>query len=144
MGGSRESNVARLPVPPAAAKLERARKSGALTEFNPKHTRMKLGALKEGVKLAAKIKDWEALEDAIDAVIEEQRAFVAWWEGNVTPGKTSGVGRVGLIPRHRLRFALYHMRQAAAQSIILLPFARWQSTNASAMPKTAARPNPLY
>ena len=83
-----KTGTAKLPVPSAAAKLERGgRKAGSITQFNPKQTRMKLGALKEGVKLAAKIKDWEALEAAIDAVIDEQRAFVAWWEGNVTPGR---------------------------------------------------------
>ena len=61
-------------------KLERVSGgSRAIVKFNPKQTRMKLGALKEGVKLAAKIKDWEALEAAIDAVIDEQRAFVGWW-----------------------------------------------------------------
>lgn len=73
-----------------AGKLERRQpKAGQITRFNPKQTRMKLGALKEGVKLAAKIKDWEALEAAIDAVIDEQQAFVAWWEGNVTPGRNA-------------------------------------------------------
>ena len=40
-------------------KLERVSGgSRAIVKFNPKQTRMKLGALKEGVKLAAKIKDW--------------------------------------------------------------------------------------
>lgn len=64
-----------------------ARKSKSLVQFKPKQTRMKLGALKEGVKLAAKIKDWEALEKAVEAIIDEQQAFVAWWDANVTPGR---------------------------------------------------------
>ena len=90
--GVRETS-SRLPVPAASVKLERRTGGGkSVTKFNPKQTRMKLGALKEGVKLAAKIKDWEGLEAAIDGVIEEQRAFVAWWEARVTPGHGAGRG----------------------------------------------------
>jgi phage N-6-adenine-methyltransferase len=61
--------------------------AGGIVRFKPQQTRMKLGALREGVKLAAKIKDWEALEAAVDAIVDEQRAFVGWWSANVTPGR---------------------------------------------------------
>jgi hypothetical protein len=50
-------------------------------------TRMKLGALKGAIGHARKIKDWEALDRAIDEVIAEQRKFTAWWGTNVTPAK---------------------------------------------------------
>jgi phage N-6-adenine-methyltransferase len=69
------------------SRIEKRKAEGKLVKFDPKKTRLKLGALKEGVKLAAKIKDWEALEAAVDGVIEEQQAFTAWWNANVTPGR---------------------------------------------------------
>jgi phage N-6-adenine-methyltransferase len=62
-------------------------RTAGLVRFRPQQTRLKLGALREGVKLAAKIKDWDALEGAVDAIIAEQRAFVAWWSANVAPGR---------------------------------------------------------
>jgi transposase-like protein len=75
----------RLPVPPPAVKLEHAaRKAGALTEFKPEQTLMKLGALKEGAKLAEKVKDWDGLQAAIGGKIEEQQAFLAWWDATVS------------------------------------------------------------
>ena len=37
---------------------------------------------------AKRVKDWAALEEAVDAKIEEQRKFVAWWGGNVSGGKS--------------------------------------------------------
>jgi hypothetical protein len=81
----------RLPVPSAAMKLQRmAARAGALTEFNPQQTRMKVGALKSAIGLARKIQEWEALDIAIDELIAEQRSFVAWWDANVTPGGQGG------------------------------------------------------
>jgi phage N-6-adenine-methyltransferase len=73
----------------AVAKPE-LEKSKAVAEFNPTQTRMKLGALKGAVGHARKIKDWEALDRAIDEVIAEQRKFIAFWNGNVTPGGKGG------------------------------------------------------
>lgn len=35
------------------------------------------------IDFAAKVKDWPLLEDAIDAKIEDQAAFVAWWDQTV-------------------------------------------------------------
>ena len=36
------------------------------------------------------IRDWDALERAIDAEIAEQRQFVAWWAVNVTVRQSPG------------------------------------------------------
>jgi hypothetical protein len=30
----------------------------------------------------ARFRDWDALDAAVDAVIAEQRTFVAWWTAN--------------------------------------------------------------
>src|SRR3954466_10308314 len=36
------------------------------------------------INYAAKVKDWPLLEQAVDLKIEEQKAFVHWWEENVS------------------------------------------------------------
>jgi phage N-6-adenine-methyltransferase len=53
-------------------------------QFDPKRHRLKVAALDYGIEEAKRIKDWPALEDAIDAKIGEQRDFVTWWKGNVS------------------------------------------------------------
>jgi hypothetical protein len=35
------------------------------------------------IDYAKKVKDWPTLEVAVDQKIEDQREFVAWWDGNV-------------------------------------------------------------
>ena len=67
----------------------RKQSSGQIVKFKPEQTRVKLGMLKEGTKLAARVKNWEALENAIDAIIEEQRGFTAWWTASVTPRRNA-------------------------------------------------------
>jgi ParB family chromosome partitioning protein len=54
-----------------------------LVKFDPERHRLTVAALDYGIKEAKRIKDWPALEKAIDAKIEEQQAFVAWWGGNI-------------------------------------------------------------
>jgi phage N-6-adenine-methyltransferase len=39
------------------------------------------------INYAAKIKDWESLDKAINEKIEEQEEFVAWWQRTVTPAR---------------------------------------------------------
>jgi hypothetical protein len=68
-------------------------KSGALIKFNPKQTRMKVGALKGAIGTARKIEDWKALDRAIDELITEQHAFVAWWDDKVGQGQGPGRGK---------------------------------------------------
>src|SRR6516162_8991742 len=58
-----------------------------IVKFRPDQTRMKLGAIKGAIGTARKIKDWKALDRAIDELIAEQQAFVAWWDAMVTPEK---------------------------------------------------------
>src|SRR5215831_5296174 len=66
---------------------------GALTEFRPEQTRMKVGAIRGAIGHAKKIKDWDALDRAIDELIGEQREFVGWWHANVTPSHGAGRGK---------------------------------------------------
>jgi hypothetical protein len=35
------------------------------------------------IEHAKQIKDWPALETVVDAKVEEQGKFVAWWHGNI-------------------------------------------------------------
>jgi DNA N-6-adenine-methyltransferase (Dam) len=81
---------------------------GELTLFEPQKTRPKLALLKEGVRTAARIRDWEALGKAVDAIIKEQKEFEAWWRANVTPGKAEagpGRGKKGVSERGHLLVA---------------------------------------
>ena len=52
-------------------------------QFDPKRHRLRVAALDYGIEEAKRIKDWPALEDAIDAKIGEQRDFVVWWKASV-------------------------------------------------------------
>lgn len=56
------------------------------TQFQPEQTFNKLAQLDAIIELAKKTKNWEALEDAIDMKIEEQREFVRWWRSTVKHG----------------------------------------------------------
>lgn len=58
--------------------------------FDPVKTRMRVGKTDAIIQLAKKVKDWPLLEKAVDAKIEEQAQFVAWWDGAV--GKNKGGG----------------------------------------------------
>jgi ParB family chromosome partitioning protein len=55
-----------------------------ITQFDPERYRLKVAALEYGIEHAKRIKDWPAAERAVEAKIEEQLMFVAWWEANVT------------------------------------------------------------
>ena len=58
-----------------------------IERFDPERYRLKQAALDYGIEEAKQIKDWPALEHAVDLKIEEQRHFVAWWRANVTPAR---------------------------------------------------------
>jgi len=65
--------------------LVKSRRAGTQLEiYEPARHRLKVAAAEFGIKEAKRIKDWPALEAAIDAKIEEQQKFVAWWKGHVT------------------------------------------------------------
>jgi hypothetical protein len=61
--------------------------------FDPKRHRLKVAALDYGIEEAKRLKDWPALEDAIDAKIGEQRDFVGWWSGKVSVSHGAGRGK---------------------------------------------------
>ena len=58
----------------------------ARSAAGPERHRLKVAAINFGIEEAKRIKDWPMLEGAVDAKIEEQRKFIAWWTGNVREG----------------------------------------------------------
>jgi phage N-6-adenine-methyltransferase len=63
-------------------------KSGIPTLFDPAGTRKADAKVDAIIELARKLQDWPLLEQAVDAKIAEQQAFVAWWVAAVrAPGK---------------------------------------------------------
>jgi len=75
--------------------------SGAVTDFNPKHTKEKVNKLDAFIKYSAKIREWPLLENAVDVKIAEQVEFVAWWDENV--GVRESPGRAGVKSNAGLR-----------------------------------------
>ena len=82
-------------------------RGGLPAKFNPKRTRAKMGALDEAADHARKIKDREALDAAIDMIIDEARWFVAWWGSKVTTARSETLkkGPVLALPQERGRSA---------------------------------------
>lgn len=64
--------------------LATAQEPGALVQFKPEETAIRDSAYNGARQAAQRIRDWEALEAAVDAQLAEQVAFVEWWEGRVT------------------------------------------------------------
>jgi hypothetical protein len=62
----------------------RAKAKSSLVQFDPNRHRLKVAALDFTIEEARRIKDWPALEEAVDAKIAQQVGFVAWWKANVT------------------------------------------------------------
>src|SRR4051812_17557322 len=54
------------------------------THYEPSRHRTQTAALDYGIKEAKRLKEWPLLEQAVDAKIEEQQRFAAWWVGSVT------------------------------------------------------------
>jgi ParB family chromosome partitioning protein len=69
--------MTKLPGPPSSQEIE---------QFDPERYRLKIAALDYGIEEAKRIRDWPALEKAVDLKIDEQRRFVAWWDANVRDG----------------------------------------------------------
>ena len=74
-----------------AKELSEQRQGGKVTKFNPKQTKMKLGALDEGINVSGEIQDWEAFCIAVDLKLDEESNFVGWWTANVTPARGKGL-----------------------------------------------------
>jgi phage N-6-adenine-methyltransferase len=71
-------------------------------QFDPQRYRLNDKALDFGIEEAKRIKDWPALEQAVDIKIAESHKFVAWWETTVTDkggGNPTGPrSRTGALP----------------------------------------------
>jgi DNA N-6-adenine-methyltransferase (Dam) len=59
--------------------LVEASQGGEIIAFKPERHQLTVAALDFGIKQATRIRDWPALEEAVDLKIEEQRRFVVWW-----------------------------------------------------------------
>jgi hypothetical protein len=71
-------------------------RGGAIEQFDPERHRLHVAALSYGIEEAKRIKDWPALEAAVEGKIEEQQKFIAWWDVSVRED-----GRPGNGPRPR-------------------------------------------
>lgn len=49
---------------------------------HPQTTGIRLAKIEAIIELATKLKDWPLLDEAIEAKIDEQRSFMAWWDGD--------------------------------------------------------------
>jgi len=58
-------------------------KANALANFKPEQSAVRIAALGAAREHAKRIKDWEALTEAVMLQIAEQAAFVTWWDGAV-------------------------------------------------------------
>jgi ParB family chromosome partitioning protein len=58
-------------------------RNGQIERFDPQRHRLQVAAIDYGIEEAKRIKDWPSLETAVDAKIEEQRKFMAWWKATV-------------------------------------------------------------
>jgi DNA N-6-adenine-methyltransferase (Dam) len=89
---------------PAAArrnKLPVPRRGGAVVQFDPKKA-FEIDTKSEAlIKCAQKVRDWEALDDAVEAHIENQTELVRWWREMVTPRHRPGRGGAELSAVHR-------------------------------------------
>jgi phage N-6-adenine-methyltransferase len=66
----------------------------ALIKFEPQKTLAKNVGYDAAIKFAVQIRDWPALERAIEEKIEEQSDFVAWWDQHVGVRLQSGRGEM--------------------------------------------------
>lgn len=59
------------------------RRSTELAEFDPAAAKTRNAKLDAVIEYAKKVRDWPALEQAVDLKIEEQAEFVRWWDDNL-------------------------------------------------------------
>jgi len=77
--------MTKLPAPPSSQEI---------AEYKPARHRLAVAALDFGIEEAKRIKDWPALEEAVDAKIAEQHKFIAWWKATVSVGESRRANRV--------------------------------------------------
>lgn len=63
------------------------RNGSSITHFEPQETSRKVAQADAVIEYAKRIRDWPALEQAVDLKIEEQKEFVGWWKGAITPNR---------------------------------------------------------
>lgn len=76
-----------------AGKLVIVEPAGMPTVFDPSQTRMMVAGISGAIKQAKAMRNWAAGEQAIEALIDLQAAFVAWWDVTVSPGQSSGANQ---------------------------------------------------
>jgi hypothetical protein len=59
--------------------LSISERAKSLVQFDPERHRLNVAGLNFTIEEAKRVKDWPALEAAVDAKIEEQLRFVWWW-----------------------------------------------------------------
>lgn len=83
-------------------------------QYEPERHALNVAALDYSIEHAKRIKDWPALEDAVDQKIAEQKMFLAWWQGNVAragqPKKNSPRTRLILCDEAEKLTGLKHQR----------------------------------
>lgn len=57
------------------------------TQFQPEQTFTKQAQLDAIIDLARKTKNWDALEEAVDIKIADQKEFIEWWQNKVKEGR---------------------------------------------------------
>ena len=62
-----------------------------LAAFKPAATKTRQDVLKAAANYAVRLRDWDAVEQAVSQQVDEQADFVAWWDANV--GKNHGGDR---------------------------------------------------
>lgn len=62
-------------------------RDGGVTQFDPSKAREITAQADAVIEYAKSVKDWPALELAVDKKIEEQIEFVRWWRQKVTRGR---------------------------------------------------------
>lgn len=67
--------------------------AGTLAKFSPEGAHIRAAQADAVIEYAKRIRDWPLLEQAIDHKLEEQTAFLAWWQATVTPRRRLSPGR---------------------------------------------------
>ena len=55
------------------------------TQFKPEEAKPNIKRAEAVIRVARDIEDWEALDTAIDAIMEFQSEALTWWDDNVVP-----------------------------------------------------------
>lgn len=99
--------------------LALSRGDARITAFQPAMAGVRDAQADAVIEYAKRVHDWSLLEAAIDQKIEDQRQFVAWWDGSVTPNRAPD----------RNNRSVISVRDAEAQtSITVMQVSRWRKS----------------